>query len=726
VVDNNEPLSRDPINGYVFQTRSSQPNDDYGDVYYIYDIQKEQELKKSVQDGIYYMTVLKGSISPTNGNLSQFSFGQNINNLYPVLDKDNPTEDPAEATSIASNTIVGLVQTTNGTVESPQLSITKEAMGDWIIESKNNYTNAATSDSAVSGFITLEARDGDTQELDLSVRMIPLNNTGGTAVELRRPSILRSGNHTFEYVGFGPGNYSTGLPSVQNRVLTDEEVLLAQSQKENAGIAFYSGLNSNGDLFIGNTRISAVTGEEASLDTPSLSIVGETANLRPVFDEIIVRDKITVENTQSNAVVIKGGVQINKGLSVGESLSCADLEITKGAGSYQGVKKINVTTQTPDTSTAATEGDFAFKENNFRGEYYGWYYTGAAWAKFGLSDTGNLSITQGTGGAIGSSWTDANGDLTFSNALGINIAGSGSLNVNSGATTLGGNLTVTGSTEFNGTVDVDANFAVRSGTTDKFTVASSTGNVSTDGTLTVAGQTDLNGHVNIGNGTGDNISIVGRIDTDLDPDTTGTYDLGSSTLKWQDAHFSGTVTAPTFAGNVDTSTGSSTFNNVTINGTLTASSLTGNADTATDLAINATQQLVIQTGNNATSTLSNGTANYILTSGGGSNAPTWEQNFAGTAAQADDINIDEKNDSTNYQVTFSSQNSAGYQRQYIDTDNAHLVYNPSTNTLSGLNISGSSLQATTFGTTSQNAYGARTISQSDPTGGSDGDIWYKY
>ena len=73
--------------------------------------------------------------------------------------------------------------------------------------------------------------------------------------ELRRPSILRSGNHTFEYVGFGLGNYSTGLPSVQNRVLTDEETLLAQSQKENGGIAFYSGLNSNGDLFIGNTRL---------------------------------------------------------------------------------------------------------------------------------------------------------------------------------------------------------------------------------------------------------------------------------------------------------------------------------------------------------------------------------------------------------------------------------------------------------------------------------------
>ena len=93
------------------------------------------------------------------------------------------------------------------------------------------------------------------------------------------------------------GNYSTGLPSVQNRVLTEQEILLSQSQKEDGGIAFYSGLNSNGDLFIGNTKISSVTGEEANVDTPTLSIVGETTNLRPTFDEIIVRDKITVEST---------------------------------------------------------------------------------------------------------------------------------------------------------------------------------------------------------------------------------------------------------------------------------------------------------------------------------------------------------------------------------------------------------------------------------------------
>ena len=51
-------------------------------------------------------------------------------------------------------------------------------------------------------------------------------------VEFRRPSILRASGHTFEYLGFGPGNYSTGLPQVQNRTLTEREEFLSQSQEK--------------------------------------------------------------------------------------------------------------------------------------------------------------------------------------------------------------------------------------------------------------------------------------------------------------------------------------------------------------------------------------------------------------------------------------------------------------------------------------------------------------
>ena len=523
------------------------------------------------------------------------------------------------------------------------------------------------------------------------------SNTGGTQTELRRPSILRSGNHTFEYVGFGPGNYSTGLPSVQNRVLTDEETLLAQSQKEDGGIAFYSGLNSNGDLFIGNTRISAVTGEEASLDTPSLSIVGETANLRPVFDEIIVRDKITVDDANLESV-FKGFLSVNQDLTVSKSITAEDITITGETADAEGVKKFDVVTALPGAGTAANNGDFALLNNVTRGSYLGWYWNTSenAWIKMGLTDTGNLNISGGSGAG------DATGDLQLKNGLGLDIQSTGTLNVNSGNTTLGGNLTVTGTSEFNSTVDVDANFAVRtSGGTDKFTVESSSGNVSTDGTLTVAGNTD------IGTSTTNSLTINSVVDSDIIPSGTGaTYNLGSSAQKWGTVHCTA-ITGPTSfaAANL---TGNLTGN---VTGNVTGN-LTGNADTATTL----------QSARNIGGVSFNGSADIDLP---GVNT-AGNQDTSGTATQADNINIDEVNGNTNYQVTFSALNETGYNRQYIDTDNAHLNYNPSTATLSGLNISGSSIQATTFGTSSQNAYGARTISQGNPSGGSDGDIHYKY
>ena len=57
-----------------------------------------------------------------------------------------------------------------------------------------------------------------------------------------------------------------------------------------------------------------------------------------------------------------------------------------------------------------------------------------------------------------------------------------------------------------------------------------------------------------------------------------------------------------------------------------------------------------------------------------------------TVTNANNVNVDEKNDNVNYQVLFSVANGSGYQRPYIDTDNSHLRYNPSTTLLSGINI----------------------------------------
>ena len=99
---------------------------------------------------------------------------------------------------------------------------------------------------------------------------------------------MRSGNHTFEYLGFGPGNYSTAFPQTQVETLSTDQIKFSQSIKEEAGVAFYSGLNSNGDLFIGNQIINPVTGQITNEDIAQLNVVGEentfTKN-RPQLDE---------------------------------------------------------------------------------------------------------------------------------------------------------------------------------------------------------------------------------------------------------------------------------------------------------------------------------------------------------------------------------------------------------------------------------------------------------
>ena len=111
---------------------------------------------------------------------------------------------------------------------------------------------------------------------------------------------MRSGNHTFEYLGFGPGNYSTAFPQTQVETLSVDQIKFSQSIKEEAGVAFYSGLNSNGDLFIGNQVINPVTGQITNEDIAQLNVVGEENTTIETFSELVLTDKLTVIGGASN------------------------------------------------------------------------------------------------------------------------------------------------------------------------------------------------------------------------------------------------------------------------------------------------------------------------------------------------------------------------------------------------------------------------------------------
>ena len=67
--------------------------------------------------------------------------------------------------------------------------------------------------------------------------------------------------------------------------------------------------------------------------------------------------------------------------------------------------------------------------------------------------------------------------------------------------------------------------------------------------------------------------------------------------------------------------------------------------------------------------------------------------FAGTVTNADNINVDERNNNQTYQVLFSNQSASSYQRPFIDSDAAHFTYNPNTQdfTVGNLNGNGSNV-----------------------------------
>ena len=173
-----------------------------------------------------------------------------------------------------------------------------------------------------------------------------------TPVEFRRPSIIRASGHTFEYLGYGPGNYSTGLPQVQVKTLSEKEDFLAQSQESSCGSVLYTGMNSDGDFYIGNTKYSAQSGEQTTFDVPTPTVTGEDPNrLSVVFDEVIVKERILVEGGNSGQILSQfdGPVTFNGDVRMNQTLILSDdLRVNPSA-----IVDIRTTAQSESCTTGA-------------------------------------------------------------------------------------------------------------------------------------------------------------------------------------------------------------------------------------------------------------------------------------------------------------------------------------------------------------------------------------
>ena len=394
------PIPREPITGFVVQPRSSETNSPaYDKTYYIYEVETYQEFERGVADGIYYLTFLNASVAPATSNFDDFEFSQQTVDLYPAFDRDNPVADPAPAISVADNDILGLVTTTDGASPTPnedtKLSITKETAQFFLLEQENNLGYNTTSNTLNN--IVVTARLGDEEERKVPLKLNADNSVAPILCELRRYSILRASGHTFEYLGFGPGNYSTAFPSTQVEVLSPQQVRLSQSLKEAAGVAYYSGVNSDGELFVGNQVINPVTGQITNEDIAQLNVLGEEGTTIETFSEIVLTDKLTVIGGASNQLesVFSGPVTFQKRITASENIQTAKLTYANDDGTVlrQTFLAEDDGSGQPDidASLAFNDGDIIYNIDWQAGDSLGWIYDSGTWVKFGLTDTAPIT-----------------------------------------------------------------------------------------------------------------------------------------------------------------------------------------------------------------------------------------------------------------------------------------------------------------------------------------------
>ena len=283
-------------------------------------------------------------------------------------------------------------------------------------------------------------------------------------IELRRPSILRASGHTFEYVGYGPGNYSTALPQLQNRSLTEREEFLTQSQETSCGNVVYTGMNDKGDFYIGNTKIASASGQQSTFDIPIPTITGEDPNrLSLVADEVIVKERILVEGGTSKQILSQfdGPVTFNENVRLANPNARLTVEGDIRAQSA----KFRDTTQATSINSGAVEidGGLGVAKNiwiggNFKAQVHNTSNTGTDTVRFAnvyaenfhgdganLTNTGAI-LSEPTSGTQRVVLTDKTGTAPMTTAATEKDTGSNGLTYNFTSNTLNssnftGNLT---------------------------------------------------------------------------------------------------------------------------------------------------------------------------------------------------------------------------------------------------------------------------------------------
>jgi hypothetical protein len=441
-------------------------------------------------------------------------------------------------------------------------------------------------------------------------------------VELRRHSISRASGHTFEYVGFGPGNYSTAFPDKQDRQISAQEELLAQSTRKEGGINFYTGMNDRGISYSGNKKLSTVTGQEEIFDTPIQTITGE--DISNIASLNVINP---VEGTFSRSIRIEGGPdskslsEFNGPVIFSKKLTSTSEEGIEANSLYlQGDATIsrNYTVGSAAPTLSGNPGDVVYYANPQKGGYLGWVYTtDNEWYRFGPI-SGDVNLNSAIFDKVGIATTSP-GNCTFKVGSGTTLFCIDGTGVGIGTTANLFKLNVQGNVNIGGTVTALSFSGDGSGLTNLNLAASGWVNVSA------------------GLGTGIYNSTLGRVGVGTSVPNY-TLEVGSP----------GTATTGLYVNNKTVLAGFTTTADVTVGGMLTATSYNLRGGTGT-----------INAGIVTAAILSVGTAGTVITTtssqlvGIGTTAPrakfdveghtrfkTYSENVETLTISSNNVNVD--------------------------------------------------------------------------------------
>ena len=268
-------------------------------------------------------------------------------------------------------------------------------LGDYLLIDDEIFRIRATvAGNTISIFRTIFGTPRQTHPINSVVRTIQVH-----PIELRRNSIIRASGHTFEYLGFGPGNYSSALPERQDRILSPAEEVLSQSTKYDAGAIVFSGMNNDGDFYTGNKIIKSATGQEEIYNSPIPSVSGEEDLNGSITSEIIsssdlfIFRSLKVEGGPDKNLIseFSGPVVFNNKVSSSSGIEARDLYLQ---GEDEVSRKFSVASVKP--TYAGNYGDVVWNSEPADEGSSGWIYTlDNQWLPFGKTGETKIGISTG-------------------------------------------------------------------------------------------------------------------------------------------------------------------------------------------------------------------------------------------------------------------------------------------------------------------------------------------